>query len=245
LLHRGTIRTYSIAFLAVDKLIDKAGVPAGLQYLKSGNFEESFQISRDEFVGDLERELRETTQQVQTSFTVQRAYWKIGDRWRYARKRVGNTTPIAKVVIGEDTYLGIPSYVVRAAGNDYLYAKESVGLVARINGKEFLYRVSHIDRLISWPLETGKQWRNTYSRQTAEADAIRFIDHLMVVPGVEEIAVPAGKMKAVKLEAYSYDRGRLMAEYWYAPEAKWFAKSRIYDRDEGLVEEDLLSFQLN
>lgn len=66
----------------------------------------------------------------------------------------------------------------------------------------------------------------------------------MRVVGFENVDVKAGMLRTVKIEAYGYSSGRLVAEYWYSPQAKWFAKSRIYDRDFSLVEEDLVSFKV-
>ncbi len=66
----------------------------------------------------------------------------------------------------------------------------------------------------------------------------------MRVVGFENVEVKAGTLRTAKIEAYGYSSGRLLAEYWYSPQAKWFAKSRIYDRDFSLVEEELVSFKV-
>jgi hypothetical protein len=65
-----------------------------------------------------------------------------------------------------------------------------------------------------------------------------------VVAAVEEITVPAGKFAAFRIETYAAQTGELISEQWYAPEVRWFAKTKIY-REEGPIEQDLLRFKLD
>ena len=60
----------------------------------------------------------------------------------------------------------------------------------------------------------------------------------------EEIRVPAGTFEAFRVETYETQSGELISEQWYAPEVRWFVKSKIY-REEGVVEQELMSFKLD
>jgi hypothetical protein len=115
-------------------------------------------------------------------------------------------------------------------------------LVATKTNGQYTYRVSNIDQVIYWPLRANNKWRNGFTREDTEVGATRSTRLSMRAVGFENVEVKAGTLKTLKIEASGYRSGLLLAEYWYSPEAKWFAKSRIYDRDFSLVEEELVSF---
>ena len=50
----GYIETYVLAFFATARLIDQQGLPATIEYLKSGNFKESFHMSYEAFADAFE-----------------------------------------------------------------------------------------------------------------------------------------------------------------------------------------------
>ena len=87
---KGRIRTYSLALLAVDRLIQRKGLSATIEYLKSGKFEESFGMSREDYTLDFDKYISELPGPGQTRFSVQRPDWKIGNQWVYAEKRPGS-----------------------------------------------------------------------------------------------------------------------------------------------------------
>jgi hypothetical protein len=243
---RGRARTYSLALLAVDRLIQRTGIRSALLYLKTKKFAESFEMSQERFISEFGAHVRLVSSSTRSSFRFLKPNWKIGDEWSYVEKRNSENTTIRyrRAMVREDTFVGVPSYVITDGHSEILYAKESFGLMAKKNvGGRFHYRKSNLDVLVSWPLIPEKEWRSTFTRESA--DSIRSSDHFMVSSGVEEIRVPAGSMKTIKIDVYEFTKGRMVAEYWYWPEAKWFAKSRVYDRDEGLIEEELVSFRLN
>jgi hypothetical protein len=58
------------------------------------------------------------------------------------------------------------------------------------------------------------------------------------------VRVPAGTFAAFRVETYETQSGELFSEQWYAPEVRWFVKSKIY-REEGSIEQQLLNFKLD
>ncbi|MGZ8532991.1 MAG: hypothetical protein ACXWYM_20705, partial [Candidatus Binatia bacterium] len=97
---------------------------------------------------------------------------------------------------------------------------------------------------LSWPLRTGNEWRNTYTRGIAGIKGTRTTQLTMRVSGFEAVDVQAGRLSAMKIEGFGYQTGRLNVEYWYSPNVKWFAKLRKYDRDFSLIEEELVTFRV-
>lgn len=153
-------------------------------------------------------------------------------------------TTVNKVVVREDTFLGVSAYVVNDGKKQSYYSKESFGYLAAVDQRQFVERSSNADTMLSWPLASGKKWRSTFTRENNVGYGARTIDNLMVAGEMEMIPVSGGRMDTIKIEAFEYGRGRLLAEYWFSPSAKWFAQSRVYDRDMGLVEEEILTFDV-
>jgi len=240
----GRIRTYSLALVAVDSLIQRKKLASAVQLLSANVFNESFGSSYDEFDRDLSNYLAGHRRQSNDDDIVDPPRWKIGDKWSYELRRPGQKTVTEREFIRRDTFVGIPSYVLRSGAAESFYAIDSLALAATKKNGQYTYRVSNIDQVISWPLRANKEWQNNFTRENIEVGATRSVRLLVRVVGFENVDVKAGILRTVKIEAYGYSSGRLVAEYWYSPEAKWFAKSRIYDRDFSLVEEELVRFKV-
>ena len=88
----------------------------------------------------------------------------------------------------------------------------------------------------------GKGWVSRFTLDDIEEKATISSKRLSVVATFESVQVPAGSFKTAKIEKYDFDFGRLLMEYWYAPEVKWYVKFRSYWNG-GLTEEELLRFE--
>ena len=136
-------------------------------------------------------------------------------------------------------------FLVRFDDREELYDKYTLGFVAtRKNGKLTTYRDGP-SRMFDWPLQAGKEWKNSYKRRNFESQKTDVIDRTMVVANLEVITVPAGRFLAAKIEAYNSKSGRLVGEHWYAPAAKWFVKTINYGAENGLARvQELRSFKV-
>jgi hypothetical protein len=84
-----------------------------------------------------------------------------------------------------------------------------------------------------FPLEVGGAYRTSFEIAFPQRGSLRQRrDYTVRVIGWEEVAVPAGRFRALKLEADgSWQRldaqggGRLRSVFWYAPEAKRWVKN--------------------
>jgi hypothetical protein len=77
-------------------------------------------------------------------------------------------------------------------------------------------------RYLDFPLQIGKSWRVTYQGTNLRGSRRLYVVSLKVV-ACEEIATPAGKFPAVKIESYHTAIDIMMsgsATWWYAPDAK-------------------------
>lgn len=181
---------------------------------------------------------------MRTGMKAEKPEWKVGYEWRYAWKRPGRSGTLTRVLIREDTFEGVPSYVARVGKAENYYTKDVLGLLATMSGGKVTLKRNAPFQSLSWPLEVGKEWRNSFTLERLEEKSSQTFDNRMVVSKVEEIAVPAGTFEAFKIEWYGSYTGNLVGEYWYSPKVKWFVKERIYHAD-GVREEELISYKVD
>lgn len=170
--------------------------------------------------------------------------WKAGYEWRYSWKGPKGSGTLTREIVREDAFEGVPSYVMRAAKTEYHITKDSLGELASISEGRLAVKRDLPYEYFSWPLEVGREWRNSFLSENVQEKSSRTFDLRMVVGKIEEMKVPAGTFEAFKIETYDFYSGNLVAERWYSPDAKWFIKLRIYLR-EGLREEELISFKVD
>ena len=172
--------------------------------------------------------------------------WKIGYRWNYEETVPGRKTTLLAQIHKEDSFRGRLVFLVKFGDREELYDKDTLGLIATMkNGKLTAYP-DDPSQMFKWPLQAAKEWRNTYRRRDVETKKTDVIDRMMVVANLEEITVPAGRFISAKIEAYNNESGRLMAEYWYAPAAKWFVKTINYGAENGFARlRELRSFKVD
>ncbi len=176
------------------------------------------------------------------SVKAQKPEWKIGYWWEYAWKRPGRSGTRTYEMVREDTFEGVPCYVIKRGRWEYFYTKNVLGDIARIReGKLESKRTPPFQRL-SWRLEVGKEWRNTYLRERPQEGSSEKFDYRLVVTKIEEVKVPAGTFEALKIGRYKFYSGELQDEYWYSSKVKWFVKRRTYRR-EGVGETELIDYK--
>jgi hypothetical protein len=242
--NHGVISTYSLALVAVDRLVERGKLSSAVQLLSASVFNESFGSSYKQFDEDLSSYLASHRRRSNAGDLVHRPRWNLGDKWLYELRRPARKTMSEREFTRRDNFAGIPVYVLKTgAVGESLYAVDALTLVAAKTNGQYTYRVSNTNQALSWPLRANKEWGNNFAREDIEIGAARSAGLLMRVVGFENVTVKAGTLRTAKVEAYGRNSGRLSAEFWYSPEAKWFAKSRFYDRDFGLVEEELVSFK--
>lgn len=168
--------------------------------------------------------------------------WKVRYQWRYAWKQPGGSGTITFEVVREDTFEGVPSYVLRAGKEEYFYTKDVLGVLAGMSGGRLSVKRDAPHQFFSWPLAVGKEWRSTYLRENVREKSSRTYDYRMAVAKIEEVKVPAGTFEGFKIETYEAYSGNLSEERWYSPQVKYFVKIRIYGQ-EGTREWELISYK--
>jgi len=237
----GSILTYRFAFLAVDKLMARAGVAGMERYFSKQDFASGFGISWRDFEKDVKASFAEPSATTRWAEKIDKPEWKVGRRWNYAWKAPGRSGSVTREVSKVDQVDSVPAYVVKVGNNEVYYSKQSLGLLATATqGKLSAKRSSPLE-YFSWPLEGGKEWRDAFILENLAQKSSRKFENIHVVAGVEEVSVPAGTFESIKIDTYAKNGGALLAEHWYAPGANWFVKIREYLQD-GVREEELASF---
>lgn len=244
---KGRAGTYGVAFLAVHKLVGKKGAAGMMDYFQSENFPESFGLAR----GDFDLELQQTVNELVAanrphgdSLQAPVPEWKAGYQWQYLFTAPGIKGIVLNRVAREEVFEKTPSYVLAIGSNEYPHTKDNLSVLATVSRGKTVSKNDPPSTPLAWPLEAGKQWQNKFVAENAEQRRSQKIDTEVVVAAVEKVRVPAGTFAAFRLETYETQSGELFSEQWYAPEVRWFVKSKIY-REEGSVEQQLLNFKLD
>jgi len=104
----------------------------------------------------------------------------------------------------------------------------------------------------AFPLDAGKTWEYEYKYPNAEGPPATWSTKAKV-EGWEEVRVPAGTFKAIKVVhegrwsrvagGYSIS-GTAIETFWYVPEIKWFAKREFLNRRAGGIVYDNIRNEL-
>jgi hypothetical protein len=173
-----------------------------------------------------------------------RPEWKVGYEWQYSWKDQSGNGTLAKKIIREESFAGVPSFVLKRGQSEDFYTKDILGLFGTMSGGRITVKRTAPFQTLSWPLEVGKEWRNSYFVERLGEKSSESFELRAVVTKLEQVKVAAGTFDAFKIEIYNARTGALLNDYWYAPEVKWFVKSRVYNR-EGVREEELWSFKVD
>lgn len=170
--------------------------------------------------------------------------WKVGYLWRYAWKRPRRSGTLTREIIREDVFEGVPSYVVRVGKIESFYAKDTLGIVAGKSGGKLTVKRTPPPQILSFPLEIGKEWKNSFLVENIAEKSSQTFDFRVRVSNIENVEVPAGTFEALKIEVYGSYTGNLVQELWYSPRVKSFIRQRSYLQD-GLREEELISYKVD
>jgi hypothetical protein len=240
----GSILTYRLAFLAVDKLMARGGVPAIQKYFATQDFRNHFGISWNDFEKEFKAGLLEAQLRARSLDGAEKPEWKVGYQWLYEWKSPGRRGTLNREIDREEMVDGLLTYVLRAGNSADFLSRETLGLIATASQEKLLTKRSGPHEFFSWPLTVGKEWRTSFVVENIAQKTSQKLAYVKVIAGVEEVKVPAGMFEALKIETYGTESGILVTEQWYAPKARWFVKTRSYLQD-GVREEELASFKFD
>jgi hypothetical protein len=168
--------------------------------------------------------------------------WKPGFEWHYRWADPRGSGTYIRTITGEGMADGVPYYIMRTGTRGIYWSKSDLAwLMEQVDGKVEVQAVPSYRRF-SWPLEPGKKWETRYQwahpGEGKEEERVR--RHRVV--GLESVQVPAGTFQALRV-AVSDSTGKKVNEYWYAPDARWLVKERLY-LAQGVRERELIYVSL-
>ncbi len=172
---------------------------------------------------------------------VQAPVWNIGDKWKL-------TDDVTIIVANADERSYAVKYLTAGGESILIYEKSSLNRLGIMDKAKQIPYEGRNKRLFNFPLEIGKSWKDKFSSKAALKE-YTYLETFTVL-GWEDIVVPAGKFKTIKIEykQSSSDEpakeGRLW--YWYSPDAKYmikcqYEKGRYWD---AAYDWELTSFEL-
>src|SRR5581483_10776426 len=180
------IRTYQLAFVAVHQMLESKPTADAVKHLVTGKYGAiASQAKLDAYLAQLSRSN-------DTKFSIPKPEWKIGDQWRFKMKIPGRIDAVEREILSESNFDGRPSFVVRVGNDKNIYAKNDLGLLATFNNDKLVSRRNKPTQVFSWPLESGKEWRNAYTFENVEKHIAARVDRIMTIAKLEQITVLAG-----------------------------------------------------
>ena len=161
----------------------------------------------------------------------------LGSRFAYQDTNLstGKVGKVTMVVREKKEFEKKPVYwidVIREGKNYFdIYDMNLNWIGSFADGKE-LESAEPCIRVFKWPLRVGKKWNSTYTlRDYSQGIHISTSKVAMNIRTYEEVTVPAGTFKALRIQAGG-------ETFWYAPSIGWVVKEQIepYGKDGWLLE---------
>jgi len=182
----------------------------------------------------------ETAREIRSSVNV--PTWNRGDEWRFRWSSPRGSGTFVWTIAGEDMVGGVAYYIMQSGSRQIYYSKaELAWLMDRVEGAVET-RASPAVRGFAWPLEYGNEWEEKYFWESPGERRTEDRLRRFKVEALEPVTVPAGTFQTFLLTVKD-PTGRLLQEYWYSPEVKWWVKERTYF-SYGVRERELLEYKL-
>ena len=158
--------------------------------------------------------------------------WNVGDRWNL-------TGDVIISVANADENSYAVKYATAGGESILMYDKSSFSRLYVMDKDKRLKYEGRNKRLFNFPLEIGKSWTDKFTIKSGTFGTQEFTVTETFTPlGWEDVQIPAGKFRGVKIEYKSEMPGQAAGRpkegkvwYWYSPEVKYMLKCQ-YDRTE-------------
>jgi hypothetical protein len=178
---------------------------------------------------------------------VKAPVWNVGDKWTLSEDVV-----VTVVDVDENSYT--VKYLTSRGDLTLICEKSSLNRLFYMDKDRRIKYEGRNKRLFNFPLDIGKTWEDKFiTKQAALASQETTYLETFTVLGWEEIAVQAGKFKALKLEYKQAIVGQAAgrpkegkAWYWYSPDVKYIVNCQYVKSDywDAIHDWELISFKL-
>jgi hypothetical protein len=145
--------------------------------------------------------------------------WRLNDRWVYDWTSGAKSGTKTVEIVETKTINQVPYFVLRLDDVEHYYTKD-LHWAAAVRESRVEARMVPPQPWFMWPLAAERRWDHRGTFEDANGSR-SFNDHFTVV-GPEEIDVPAGRFKTMKVMREGERRD--FDEYWYSPDVRWYVR---------------------
>src|SRR5262245_57804021 len=174
--------------------------------------------------------------------------YKDGDFWQYKVTEKGFLTQNSRALNGVYELTYRPDRIaIRLEGGEKSEVQQAVGELRR------MLAIDDDRQFLQFPLSVGKTWSTQYRQEAS--NGVRNLTTETNVTGLEEIATPAGKFSAFKVERWGSSGGvpprgkgpssrprHFQWTYYYSPQTQSIVKYVYEDEDGSTREIELVKF---
>ena len=172
--------------------------------------------------------------------------WNVGDKWMISE--------LVVTVVNADQETYTVKYLTSQGEVTFICDKSSLNRLYYMGKDKRIKYEGRNKRLFNFPLDIGKTWKDQYIVKPVGlgSQEMTYLETFTVL-GWEEVAVQAGKFKALKLEYKLETVGQVAgrpkegkAWYWYSPDVKYMVKYQCEKSDywEAISDWEVTSFKL-
>jgi hypothetical protein len=174
---------------------------------------------------------------------IEAPVWNVGDKWTFTGD--GSIEVVKADQSGYILKFSEGKCIIETQGcNTILFEKSTLNKINIVQGDKRKKYTMGLNKILDFPLSNGKQWKSAYSAVQmfglAKGRNSGDYSEIFSVLGWEDVAVRAGKFKALKLEYRRVTTGssafggegigqEIKNHYWYSPDVKYFVKCQ-YDK---------------
>lgn len=153
--------------------------------------------------------------------------WKPGFQWHYRWSDKRGSGTYIRAITGEELVDGVPFYVMQTGNRNIYWGKNDLAwFMEQVNGQIESQAVPAYRKFV-WPLEPGKTWVARYHWEHPAEGKTEERTRRHRIAGLESVQVPAGTYQALRVAVLD-SGGKKVADFWYASEARWVVKERLY-----------------
>lgn len=141
--------------------------------------------------------------------------------FRITDHQVASTREETWTVVEASSHEGRPVFGMSDGGNIQLFDKATRNWIATLRDGKERFSASPDDGTFLWPLWVGKTWQASYTyNDRGRGQSFSPVQTWWKVAAYEDITVPGGTFKALRLESSPGTNNATRVTFWYAPEIR-------------------------
>jgi hypothetical protein len=169
--------------------------------------------------------------------------WKVGDEWAYRYEGAAASGTYVWSIVRAEVMDGFDCYVIKTGEREIFFRKHDLATVRELVGGVVVRRDVPPRLHYQWPLVVGSKWQQDLTFENWRDKQTSSLSLSWEVVGAEDVTVPAGTFKTLKIVSRNERTSRPYYEIWYAPDVKQFVKIHEW-REAGEQTRELIAYKL-